>query len=205
MSSVNYRSMVSLLCSFPNLLNEISCKYPYDYKQKFELYFSKLPSSAPANEGVSEKEPRLYRRSFTIRSLPFLFLWNIEEIDEIIKSTGLQACDYNVHGAFETTDISNIFPDMLHRVSSDPIIVGEIPFSFPREIVLDGNHRVTSAYLNKKNSIKAYILSPHIHTRAMPTELAKTFLMLCNIQSILQHIEGIITLEELNLQLYDIE
>ncbi len=204
MISNNHQSIMSLFPALINFLDQIKHKNSYDYKSVFDTYYSKLLETLAPVTSDPTKQVNFYERNFYIAGLPFTFLWEVEKLTETVETNNLLPNRYDVAKAYAVVDKSNILPHMLDKVSSDPVIIGIIPFITPSKIGLDGNHRVASAYKNNKDVIKAYILTPMLHTQAMHPYLRTLFLILSNVQYILQHIDGIIDLKELESRLYDI-
>jgi len=121
--------------------------------------------------------------------------WNIDDILQSLKRNNYPVVNLLIPEIIESVDFNNIDFNYAAKVSSknnNPIIVIRLPQLYPRDIIIDGNHRAVWSYKNNKDFISAYYLPYDIHTPYITSGFFKLLYMIeCNISLYMAYISGI--------------
>lgn len=115
--------------------------------------------------------------------LEYTMVWNVQMAEKLINDKKLIPVDYEVKNyisSFYDTDINKYHAS---KYNPTPIIIAKGPHF--EDIVIDGNHRMHYAIVNKKTTIPAYILNIEESIECIHTEeLKKIFIIHKNILEI---------------------
>lgn len=97
--------------------------------------------------------------------------WDISKAKQIIDENKIRIKEIEItNELISQIDIESLDRNVLKNPSDEPVIVA-IYDPINMEVILDGNHRVYSAYLRGVRTIKAYILEPKYHLKLMISDV----------------------------------